>query len=109
MRDYQLEGLNWMISLHENGVTPPPPPPPSPLPPPGAFVRTAGIVCHVLHPLHATPCCALVALASGLNGILADEMGLGKTLQSISLLGWVSEATGVTGPHLVLVPKSTLR
>ena len=36
-------------------------------------------------------------------------MGLGKTLQSISLLGWVSEATGVTGPHLVLVPKSTLR
>jgi SWI/SNF-related matrix-associated actin-dependent regulator of chromatin subfamily A member 5 len=62
MRDYQLEGLNWMISLHENG----------------------------------------------LNGILADEMGLGKTLQSISLLAWALEGLGNTGPHMVLVPKSTL-
>ncbi|KAH8090058.1 helicase [Aureococcus anophagefferens] len=44
----------------------------------------------------------------GMNGILADEMGLGKTLQSISVLGWLAEAKGVKGPHLVLVPKSTL-
>ena len=44
----------------------------------------------------------------GMNGILADEMGLGKTLQSISVLGWLAEAQGVKGPHLVLVPKSTL-
>ncbi|KAH8062719.1 helicase [Aureococcus anophagefferens] len=45
---------------------------------------------------------------AGMNGILADEMGLGKTLQSISVLGWLAEAKGVKGPHLVLVPKSTL-
>ena len=44
----------------------------------------------------------------GLNGILADEMGLGKTLQTISLLGWALHAQGCTGPHLVLVPKSTM-
>jgi len=62
MRPYQLEGLNWMISLTEKGI----------------------------------------------NGILADEMGLGKTLQSISVLGYMHEFVGVTGPHLVMVPKSTL-
>jgi SWI/SNF-related matrix-associated actin-dependent regulator of chromatin subfamily A member 5 len=61
-REYQLEGLNWMIRLHENGI----------------------------------------------NGILADEMGLGKTLQSISILSYLYEYKNVTGPHLVMVPKSTL-
>ena len=62
MRAYQLEGLNWMIRLQENGV----------------------------------------------NGILADEMGLGKTLQSISILVFMMEYREVTGPHLIVVPKSTL-
>lgn len=62
MRPYQLEGLNWMIRLKENGI----------------------------------------------NGILADEMGLGKTLQSISILGYLMEYEGIRGPHLVMVPKSTL-
>lgn len=62
MRDYQLEGLNWMIRLQENGV----------------------------------------------NGILADEMGLGKTLQSISILVYMMEYQGRNGPHLIVVPKSTL-
>jgi SWI/SNF-related matrix-associated actin-dependent regulator of chromatin subfamily A member 5 len=62
MRDYQLEGLNWLISLYDRGI----------------------------------------------NGILADEMGLGKTLQTISILGYLNEARGVTGPHLVIVPKSTI-
>jgi len=62
MRAYQLEGLNWMIRLQENGV----------------------------------------------NGILADEMGLGKTLQSISVLVYMMEYMKVNGPHLIVVPKSTL-
>jgi SNF2 family DNA or RNA helicase len=34
--------------------------------------------------------------------------GLGKTLQTISLLGYLREFRGITGPHLVIVPKSTL-
>ena len=34
-------------------------------------------------------------------------MGLGKTLQTISLLGYLQSA-GVCGPHLILVPKTTL-
>ncbi|EFX03790.1 snf2 family helicase [Grosmannia clavigera kw1407] len=62
MRDYQVAGLNWLISLHENGI----------------------------------------------SGILADEMGLGKTLQTISFLGYLRHIMGTTGPHLVIVPKSTL-
>merc|ERR1711962_1711696 len=63
MRDYQIRGLNWMISLYENGI----------------------------------------------NGILADEMGLGKTLQTISLLGYMKHYRNINGPHMVIVPKSTLR
>lgn len=62
MRDYQVAGLNWLISLHENGI----------------------------------------------SGILADEMGLGKTLQTISFIGYLRFTQGITGPHLVAVPKSTL-
>ncbi|KAI0721210.1 P-loop containing nucleoside triphosphate hydrolase protein [Fomitopsis betulina] len=63
MRPYQLQGLNWMVSLHHNG----------------------------------------------LNGILADEMGLGKTLQTISFLGYLKHYRSIPGPHLVVVPKSTLQ
>eukprot|EP00004_Rigifila_ramosa_P019855 TRINITY_DN5102_c0_g1_i3.p1 TRINITY_DN5102_c0_g1~~TRINITY_DN5102_c0_g1_i3.p1 ORF type:complete len:635 (-),score=159.93 TRINITY_DN5102_c0_g1_i3:1392-3296(-) len=62
MRGYQLDGLNWLIQLHE----------------------------------------------TGLNGILADEMGLGKTLQTISLLGFLQERRKNNGPHLIVVPKSTI-
>lgn len=62
MRDYQIRGLNWMVSLYENGI----------------------------------------------NGILADEMGLGKTLQTISLLGFMKHYKSIPGPHIIIVPKSTL-
>ncbi|KAG8976368.1 hypothetical protein FRB93_013276 [Tulasnella sp. JGI-2019a] len=63
MRDYQLQGLNWMVALNHNGI----------------------------------------------NGILADEMGLGKTLQTISFLGYLKHYKQNSGPHLVVVPKSTLQ
>ncbi|OSX66869.1 hypothetical protein POSPLADRAFT_1063816 [Postia placenta MAD-698-R-SB12] len=63
MRPYQLQGLNWMVSLHHNG----------------------------------------------LNGILADEMGLGKTLQTISFLAYLKQHRDTPGPHLIVVPKSTLQ
>lgn len=62
MRDYQVAGLNWLVSLHENGI----------------------------------------------SGILADEMGLGKTLQTISFIGYLRFVKDIKGPHLVVVPKSTL-
>ncbi|GAA5976220.1 hypothetical protein JCM11641_001086 [Rhodosporidiobolus odoratus] len=62
MREYQIQGLNWMCGLHFNGI----------------------------------------------NGILADEMGLGKTLQTISFLGYLKFIRDIPGPHLIVVPKSTL-
>ncbi|KAL7271062.1 DNA-dependent ATPase fun30 [Rhizina undulata] len=43
----------------------------------------------------------------GLSCILADEMGLGKTCQVISFLAHLLEK-GIEGPHLVVVPSSTL-
>lgn len=62
LRPYQIQGLNWLISLDENNI----------------------------------------------SGILADEMGLGKTLQTISFLGYLRFIRNIKGPHLVIVPKSTL-
>ena len=43
----------------------------------------------------------------GLSCILADDMGLGKTCQVIAFLAHLFE-TGVKGPHLIIVPGSTL-
>lgn len=43
----------------------------------------------------------------GLSCILADEMGLGKTFQVIAFLAHLKEK-GIPGPHLVVVPASTL-
>lgn len=44
---------------------------------------------------------------NNLSCILADEMGLGKTCQVIAFLSHLKE-TGIQGPHLVVVPSSTL-
>eukprot|EP00922_Rhytidocystis_sp_ex-Travisia-forbesii_P067669 GHVS01100678.1.p1 GENE.GHVS01100678.1~~GHVS01100678.1.p1 ORF type:complete len:1964 (+),score=383.61 GHVS01100678.1:686-6577(+) len=41
------------------------------------------------------------------GGILADEMGLGKTIQTLCFLSYL-KAGGVEGPHLVVVPLSTV-
>ena len=37
-----------------------------------------------------------------------NDVGLGKTLQSISLLAYLREARGIDGPHMIIVPKSTV-
>ncbi|KAM8866778.1 SWI/SNF-related matrix-associated actin-dependent regulator of chromatin subfamily A containing DEAD/H box 1A isoform 1-T1 [Synchiropus picturatus] len=42
-----------------------------------------------------------------LSGILADEMGLGKTIQAIAFLAQLYQS-GSGGPHLIIVPASTL-
>ncbi|OMH80692.1 ATP-dependent helicase fft2 [Zancudomyces culisetae] len=41
------------------------------------------------------------------SGILADEMGLGKTFQVISFLTGLKDQ-GISGPHLIICPTSTL-
>eukprot|EP01083_Nonionella_stella_P009331 26911_1 len=62
LRNYQLDGLNWLIRVQE----------------------------------------------TGLAAILADEMGLGKTLQCIALLAYNKQYKSISGPTLIVVPKSTL-
>lgn len=42
------------------------------------------------------------------NGILADEMGLGKTVQTVAFLSWLIYARRQNGPHVVVVPLSTV-
>lgn len=42
------------------------------------------------------------------NGILADEMGLGKTVQTVAFLSWLIYGRKQNGPHLVVVPLSTI-
>ncbi|KAI9894936.1 MAG: hypothetical protein M1814_000156 [Vezdaea aestivalis] len=42
-----------------------------------------------------------------LSGILADDMGLGKTCQVIAFLAHLKEIN-VNGPHLIIVPGSTI-
>ncbi|KAL6448050.1 hypothetical protein ACFW04_000235 [Cataglyphis niger] len=49
--------------------------------------------------------------AQNVNGILADEMGLGKTVQVIAFLTYLKEArllNEMDGPHLIVVPSSTM-
>ncbi|KJH44558.1 protein, SNF2 family [Dictyocaulus viviparus] len=43
----------------------------------------------------------------GFNCILGDEMGLGKTIQVIAFIAYLKEMN-VRGPHLVVVPSSTI-
>lgn len=39
------------------------------------------------------------------NGV---QQGLGKTLQTVSFIGYLKFHQGIPGPHLIIVPKSTL-
>lgn len=42
------------------------------------------------------------------NKLCSVLQGLGKTLQTIALLGYMKHYRNIPGPHMVLVPKSTL-
>jgi SWI/SNF-related matrix-associated actin-dependent regulator of chromatin subfamily A member 5 len=46
--------------------------------------------------------------ASRLSALSPLRRGLGKTLQAISLIGYLRQYQNLHGPHLVLVPLSTL-
>jgi SWI/SNF-related matrix-associated actin-dependent regulator of chromatin subfamily A member 5 len=61
LRDYQLEGLNWLVGT--NFVTEFP------------CLRYLVLVSQVR------------LYNNGISGILADEMGLGKTVQTVSMIG----------------------
>ncbi|TID21205.1 hypothetical protein CANINC_003485 [Pichia inconspicua] len=73
------------------------------------FVKSPAYINGLLRPYQIQGLNWLVSLnTNDLSGILADEMGLGKTLQTISFLGYLRYIKGIKGPHIVIVPKSTL-
>ncbi|KAI1728823.1 DEAD/DEAH box helicase domain-containing protein [Ditylenchus destructor] len=63
----------------------------------------------ILHPYQQIGLQWLIMMHKlGFNAILADEMGLGKTIQIIAFLAWAKEQPQMKGPHLIVVPSSTL-
>ncbi|KAF8819394.1 SWI2/SNF2 ISWI-like SANT [Cardiosporidium cionae] len=67
------------------------------------------LVGGILMPYQLTGLEWLVSLFNNnLHGILADEMGLGKTIQTIALFAYLKEFKNCRGPHLVIVPLSTI-
>jgi hypothetical protein len=46
--------------------------------------------------------------ANRFGGILADDMGLGKTLQTLTWIAWLQKTYPVTGPILIVCPKSVV-
>lgn len=82
MRDYQIAALNWLLNQHQLGLN------------------------------------SILADEMGTSSSLPSHPGLGKTLETISLLGFLKQYMHNKcsfpprlidrGPHLILVPKSTL-
>jgi SNF2 family DNA or RNA helicase len=80
MRPYQLQGLNWMVSMHYNGLN--------------------GILDDEM----------IRDLAPRLLLLITDiHQGLEKTLQAISFLARLKHHRSIPAPHLIVVPKSTLQ
>ena len=42
------------------------------------------------------------------GGILADDMGLGKTIQTLTWIAWLRHTTAISGPSLIVCPKSVV-
>eukprot|EP00727_Mastigamoeba_balamuthi_P014404 m51a1_g9589 putative swi snf-related matrix-associated actin-dependent regulator of chromatin subfamily a containing dead h box 1 isoform x2 (815) ;mRNA; f:1016305-1019105 len=71
-------------------------------------IRPVSLACE-LRPYQAEGVAWLYATRErGVNAILADEMGLGKTAQVIALLALLLERGESSGPHLIVVPATTL-
>lgn len=89
MRDYQVEGLNWMIRLYHRGLN-------------GILADEMVPICLPL------PKDSNQDVRCHNHSLLVFVQGLGKTLQTISMLAYLYLFKDIKGPHLVAVPKSTL-
>ena len=81
LKQYQLKGLEWMVSLYNNHVN--------------------GILADEMVSL--SPLCASLAAAD-----FRSMQGLGKTIQTIALITFLIEKKRQDGPYLIIVPLSTL-
>jgi ATP-dependent helicase STH1/SNF2 len=80
LKEYQLKGLQWMVSLYNNKLN--------------------GILADEM-------VSALYRLSRSRQS-LTREQGLGKTIQTISLVTFLIEVKRQRGPYLVIVPLSTM-
>lgn len=101
MRDYQMEGLRWMVHMHQQNL--------------GMILYVFEIVNLFVAPsgLFLLCICCPFFLQTSYHFYASfqssgDEMGLGKTLQTISLLCYLKEHENFNGPSLVICPLSVL-
>ncbi|MEQ2180465.1 Chromodomain-helicase-DNA-binding protein 9 [Goodea atripinnis] len=87
LRDYQLEGVNWLLFNWYNSPTYA-----------HHYNNHIAIVYYTNH---------FYLTSIRRNCILADEMGLGKTIQSITFLEEIHRI-GIKGPFLIIAPLSTI-
>ncbi|KAL3918383.1 MAG: hypothetical protein SGPRY_006042, partial [Prymnesium sp.] len=86
LRDYQVEGVNWMVTGYDSGIG-------------GILVRLARLDSPSRVPFHS-----LIRLPSTPFALQADQMGLGKTLQTLTFLSYLKKMRGAVGPSLVVAP-----
>ena len=79
LRDYQLQGVNWLI-------------------------KQWSVVCFSSQSDQPSS----PNRYQGRNCILADEMGLGKTVQVVAMLEHLRTIEGLRGPYLIVAPLSTM-
>ena len=100
LRDYQLDGVNWLVSSWCKWASFSPP-----------SLLSSLSLPHSL-PLSLPPFFPYYSSLSlplrNNSVILADEMGLGKTIQTISFLSSLFHIYSLYGPYLLVVPLSTL-
>lgn len=80
LKQYQLEGVQWMVSLDQNGIS--------------GILGGFGSHGSLAHRL-------------SLSNYQADEMGLGKTLQTIAFSAYLRECHN-TRPFLIVCPLNVL-
>jgi len=95
LRDYQLQGVNWLIRQWCVFVS-------FFLSPKKSFFWGCA------HVGRALTCSKKHNRYQGRNCILADEMGLGKTVQVVAMLEHLRTIEGLRGPYLIVAPLSTM-
>ncbi|KAG6884032.1 hypothetical protein C0993_001962 [Termitomyces sp. T159_Od127] len=82
MKDYQLEGLSFLVSMYQNGMS--------------CILGDEYVMSILLGALYRA-------------NKVCKRMGLGKTLQTLSLFAYIKETVpGPHDPHLVICPLSVL-